>query len=205
VATTPAASRVLLPNQTTAPLLHEWTSTQGPGIEKQPAACQEAAAWLKRARDRELALPICLELVGSSWLDQHGFAPLPEQSPLIEQLWLLLPKGSGNNNASRQVLRQLQAQIRATETMQNPHGTRSDQSFKGRCTADRCCTSRHTRVSCLRIAGLMEIDLAQQEFIGALRASGGSSGNGRLRELLGWSEADYESVKASLRVYGKTQ
>ena len=44
----------------------------------------------------------------------------------------------------------------------------------------------------------MDADLAQQEFLGALQAIGGSSVNGRLRDLLGWSEADYESVKAAL-------
>jgi type I restriction enzyme M protein len=49
----------------------------------------------------------------------------------------------------------------------------------------------------------MDADLAQQEFIGALQASGGSSGNGRLRDLLGWSEADYESVKAALLATGQ--
>jgi type I restriction enzyme M protein len=49
----------------------------------------------------------------------------------------------------------------------------------------------------------MDADLAQQEFIGALQAIGGSSGNGRLRELLGWGEADYESVKAALIATGQ--
>ena len=121
VAISPAASCVLLPHQATAPLLHQWASAQGLGIEKQPAACQEAEAWLKRARDRGLALPICLELVGSSWLDKHDLAPLPEQPPLVEQLWLLLPEGSGNNTTGRQVVRQLRAQILAATTMQDPH------------------------------------------------------------------------------------
>jgi hypothetical protein len=121
VATTPEASGVLLPSQAATPLLHEWASAQALGIERQPAACQEAKAWLKRARDRGLALPVCLELVGSSWLDENALTPLRKKPPLIEQLWLLLPEGSGNNNAGRQVLRQLRAQILATTTMQNPH------------------------------------------------------------------------------------
>jgi type I restriction enzyme M protein len=38
----------------------------------------------------------------------------------------------------------------------------------------------------------------QEEFLGALEAIGGHSGNGRLRELLGWEEATYEGVKAEL-------
>lgn len=49
----------------------------------------------------------------------------------------------------------------------------------------------------------MDADLAQQEFVGALQAIGGSSGNSRLRDLLGWSEADYESVKAALVTTGQ--
>jgi hypothetical protein len=121
VATSPQIKRVLLPHQATAPLLHQWAIAQGLGIEKQPAACQEAEAWLKRARARGLALPICLELVGSSWLDQQGLTPMPEQPPLIEQLWLLLPEGSGNNNAGRQVLRQLRRELRTKGIMQDPH------------------------------------------------------------------------------------
>ena len=109
------------PSQAATPLLHEWASAQALGIERQPAACQEAEAWLKRARDRSLALPVCLELVGSSWLDENALTPLLKKPPLIEQLWLLLPEGSGNNNAGRQVLRQLRAQILGTTTMQDPH------------------------------------------------------------------------------------
>ena len=37
-----------------------------------------------------------------------------------------------------------------------------------------------------------------EEFLGGLEALGGSSGNGRLRGLLDWDEASYESVKAAL-------
>ncbi len=36
------------------------------------------------------------------------------------------------------------------------------------------------------------------EFLGGLEALGGSSGNGRLRDLLGWDEATYDGVKAVL-------
>jgi type I restriction enzyme M protein len=36
------------------------------------------------------------------------------------------------------------------------------------------------------------------EFLGALEALGGSAGNGRLREILEWEEANYEAVKADL-------
>lgn len=36
------------------------------------------------------------------------------------------------------------------------------------------------------------------DFLGGLEALGGSSGNGKLRALLGWDEANYDSVKAAL-------
>jgi len=36
------------------------------------------------------------------------------------------------------------------------------------------------------------------EFLGALEALGGSAGNGKLRELLGWYGAACEAVKAAL-------
>jgi type I restriction enzyme M protein len=36
------------------------------------------------------------------------------------------------------------------------------------------------------------------EFLGGPEALGGSSGNGRLRDLLGWDEATYDGVKAVL-------
>ncbi|MCS5692116.1 type I restriction-modification system subunit M [Cyanobium sp. FGCU-6] len=41
-----------------------------------------------------------------------------------------------------------------------------------------------------------------EEFQGALQALGGSAGNGRLRELLGWDEATYEAVKTALLTAG---
>jgi hypothetical protein len=39
------------------------------------------------------------------------------------------------------------------------------------------------------------------EFLGALEALGGSSGNDKLRQMLGWEEASYGSVKSAL--FGK--
>src|SRR5690554_3175461 len=38
----------------------------------------------------------------------------------------------------------------------------------------------------------------EQTFIDALRALGGSAGNQRLREALGWQEASYDQIKSSL-------
>lgn len=123
VATSPTAKRVLLPNKATTPLLHQTLDWHGLKIETQPSACQEPAAWLKRARDRGAALPICAALVGEPWLATHGLVALQEQPPLVEQLWLLLPEGTANNNAARQLLRQLRSQISAIQTMQDLHGS----------------------------------------------------------------------------------
>ena len=123
VASSPTAKRVLLPNKATTPLLHQTLDWHGLRIETQPSACQEPAAWLKRARDRGAALPICPALVGEPWLASNGLVALQEQPTLVEQLWLLVPEGTANNNAARQLLRQLRSQISAIQTMQDLHGS----------------------------------------------------------------------------------
>jgi DNA-binding transcriptional LysR family regulator len=125
VATSPTAKRVLLPNKATTPLLHQTLDWHGLKIETQPSACQEPAAWLKRARDRGAALPICPALVGEPWLAANGLVVLQKQPPLVEQLWLLVPEGTANNNAARQLLRQLRSQISAIQAMQDPHGSQA--------------------------------------------------------------------------------
>ena len=51
----------------------------------------------------------------------------------------------------------------------------------------------------------MGADDQQLELLGALEALGGSAGNGRLRELLGWDEATYDAVKAPLVAAGQLQ
>jgi hypothetical protein len=123
VATSAKAKRVLLPNKTAVPLLHQAIDWQGLSIDAQPSACQEPAAWLKRARDRGAALPICPALVGEPWLAANALVALEEQPTLVEQLWLLVPEGTANNNAARQLLRQLRSQISAIQTMQDSHGS----------------------------------------------------------------------------------
>ncbi|MEB3307506.1 MAG: hypothetical protein VKK98_05060, partial [Cyanobacteriota bacterium] len=50
VATAASSRPVLLPRRAVAPLLHQALAAQGYGVEQQPAACQEAEAWIKRAR-----------------------------------------------------------------------------------------------------------------------------------------------------------
>ncbi|MCP9831869.1 hypothetical protein KBZ14_06050 [Synechococcus sp. HJ21-Hayes] len=123
VATVATGRRVLLPRRAAAPLLHRAVAAQGYGVEQQPAACQELEAWIKRARDRQLALPICPELLEPSWVERHGLMPLADQPLLEEQLWLLLPEGATNGSAARGAVRGLLQQLRIAETMQDPHET----------------------------------------------------------------------------------
>ena len=51
----------------------------------------------------------------------------------------------------------------------------------------------------------MGADDQQLELHGALEALGGSAGNGKLRDLLGWDEATYDAVKAPLVASGQLQ
>jgi len=85
--------RVLLPKRCQAPQLHQMLEWHGYEVEVQPAACQEGSAWLKRLRDRQLAMPLCLDLLEPGWVGRHGLELLREAPPLGEQLWLLLPEG----------------------------------------------------------------------------------------------------------------
>ena len=121
VATTPATRRVLVPRKGATPLLRQAVEWHGFAVEQQPAACQEPVAWIKRARDRKLAMPICTDLLGAAWIAAHGLAPLADQPPLIEQLWLLLPQGAVNTRAARQCLRLLRVQIAKAKAMQELH------------------------------------------------------------------------------------
>jgi hypothetical protein len=121
VATTPATRRVLLPRKGATPQLRQAVEWHGFAVEQQPAACQDPAAWIKRARDRKLAMPICADLLGTAWIAVHGLMPLADQPPLIEQVWLLLPQGAVNTKAALQCLRLLRVQIAKTQTMQDLH------------------------------------------------------------------------------------
>jgi hypothetical protein len=125
VAAAPQVQGVLLPRKVTTPLLHQSIRRYGWEVMEQPAACQEPAAWIKRARDRQLALPVCSELFDADWLADHQLIPLAEQPPLLEQLWLLLPQGAVNSRAARVSLRVLREQVISTaamKTQQHNHG-----------------------------------------------------------------------------------
>ena len=119
VATTTETKRVLLPKRSTAPLLHQALERQGYGVEQQPAACQEVEAWIKRARDRRLALLVCRDLLTPCWLEHHGLRPLAEQPVLVEQLWLLLPQGKASAGAGLAALQGLRRQLSHLETIQD--------------------------------------------------------------------------------------
>ena len=113
---------VLLPRKGAMPLLHQLVEEHGYAVEQQPAACQEPAAWLKRARDRRLAMPVCSELLGQRWLNSNRLELLAEQPPLNEQLWLLLPQNAAGSRAARLCLRRLRLQVTKLKTMQDRHG-----------------------------------------------------------------------------------
>ena len=87
-------------------------------MEQQPAACQEAEAWIKGARNSHLALPISPELLMPSWLENQGLQPLADQPVLVEQLWLLLPQGAANCCAAREAVRALHQKLRDAESLQ---------------------------------------------------------------------------------------
>jgi hypothetical protein len=113
---------VLLPRKGAMPLLHQVVEDHGYGVEQQPAACQEPAAWLKRARDRRLAMPVCSELLGQRWLNSNRLELLAEQPSLSEQIWLLLPERAAGSRAARLCLRRLRLQVTKLKTMQDRHG-----------------------------------------------------------------------------------
>jgi hypothetical protein len=121
VATTTEAKQVLLPRRGALPLLHQALEWHGLGVAQQPEACQEPAAWLKRARDRRLAMPICADLLGPGWLEANALVPLAAQPALIEQLWLLLPRSAAHSKAARFCLRLLKVRINRAQTMQDLH------------------------------------------------------------------------------------
>ena len=108
--------KVLLPRRSALPLLHQALEWHGLGVEQQPEACQKPAAWLKRARDRKLAMPICNDLLGPGWLEANALVPLAAQPPLIEQLWLLLPRSAAHSKAARLCLRRLKVRINRSAT-----------------------------------------------------------------------------------------
>ncbi len=121
VATTTKAKQVLLPRRGALPLLHQALEWHGLGVAQQPEACQEPSAWLKRARDRNLSIPVCADLLGPGWLTANGLVPLAVQPPLIEQLWLLLPRSAAHSKAARLCLRLLRVRFNRAQTMQDLH------------------------------------------------------------------------------------
>jgi hypothetical protein len=121
VSQAPQTQRVLLPRKQMLPLLHQAIEAYGLDVEVQPVACQEPAAWLKRARDRQLAMPVCGELVGRHWLEVNRLELLAEQPTLEEQVWLVLSQRVAGSQPARQCLRRMRAQSREARIMQDLH------------------------------------------------------------------------------------
>ena len=127
VAQAPNARQVLLPRRSVLPLLHQLLEAQGFGVQQQPLACQEPTAWLKRARDRQLALPVVRELVGRQWLRSNRLQPVVDQ-PVVDQpaleerLWLLLPQGAGETTAAQGCWQGLRGRVERAKAMQDSHG-----------------------------------------------------------------------------------
>jgi len=111
VATAAETRQLLLPSKAALPLLHQLITAEGFAVERRPLAGEAPAACLKRARERQLALPICPPLVGADWLTKHRLVPLPQQPALIEQLWLVLPQAAADTTTARQCLRRLRSRL----------------------------------------------------------------------------------------------
>jgi len=108
----PIPRRVLLPRKAATPLLHETLAWHGFQLEQQPIGCQEVSAWLKRMRDRDLAMPICPGLVPPGWIEAQGLIAFPDQPPLRETLWLVLPEGRVLGSATaRHLIRILRQRV----------------------------------------------------------------------------------------------
>jgi len=49
----------------------------------------------------QLALPVCVDLVGTAWIKSQDLQALGQQAPLIEEQSLLLPLCGVNTKAAR--------------------------------------------------------------------------------------------------------
>jgi len=75
-------------------------------------SCQDVPSWLKRMRDRQLALPQGPGLLDPGWLEAQGLELHPDQPPLLEQLWLLLPEGRvRSSREARHLIRTLRLRL----------------------------------------------------------------------------------------------
>ena len=130
-ATTPR--KVLLPRRNVTPLLHEAMAWHGFQVEQQPISCQDVPSWLKRMRDRQLAMPLCPGLVDQGWIQAQSLVPHPEQPHLMEQLWLFLPQGLvGSSREARHLIRTLRLRVeKAGEASQAGPAENSMKNYAG--------------------------------------------------------------------------
>jgi hypothetical protein len=112
-----------VPRKAAVPLLHQTLLRQGYTVEQQPAACREPEAWIKRCKDRSLALPVCPALLPQGWLESHGLQPLAEQPVLVEHLWLLLPQGHSGRAVVLNTVTGLRQTLSHAERMRELHET----------------------------------------------------------------------------------
>jgi DEAD/DEAH box helicase domain-containing protein len=111
-----ATPRRVLPKGAVTPLLHEALVWHGFQLEEQPLSCQDVPAWLMRMRDRQLALPLGPGLLDPGWLEAQGLELHPDQPPLLEQLWLLLPEGRvRSSREARHLIRTLRLRLAKLE------------------------------------------------------------------------------------------
>jgi hypothetical protein len=69
-----------------------------------------------RMRDRQLALPLGPGLLDPGWLEAQGLELHPDQPPLLEQLWLLLPEGRvRSSREARHLIRTLRLRLAKLE------------------------------------------------------------------------------------------
>ena len=102
-------------------------------VEQQPISCQDVPSWLKRMRDRQLAMPLCPGLVDQGWIQAQSLVPHPEQPHLMEQLWLFLPQGLvGSSREASHLFRTLRLRVeKAGEASQAGPAENSMKNYAG--------------------------------------------------------------------------
>ena len=90
---------------------------QTPTAEQKPA--KRVRNSTEDGKERSAEQP--LDGVSGGATSDTLLVPLPAQPPLIEQLWLLLPRSAAHSKAARLCLRQLRVQVNRAQAMQDLH------------------------------------------------------------------------------------
>lgn len=99
-----AVDGVLVPGRAVSPVLHRLLEKEGIDLTMQPRVAHSPNAWLKRMRDRNLSLPLSPVLTGQAWLNKYGLSPVPNHSPIHEELWLVVAR---NDNLAIDIHREV--------------------------------------------------------------------------------------------------